>query len=226
MPHFIPIKYIGLFLFCNFSFLCFWFVQFLILHFNVLACLLLLKWPHYAIILFSGVTRPIASVRVSRCRTWNVLERHYFAKSQHHQMKHHLRHIVERSTVYQKSDAHFLVHATSGQPLESEPDAYSPKSTSNSILNALDAFYRFSRPHTVIGTVKFNYINASLTKVKCSCVLLLAFKSFSSNLIVNADKNLQKIILYFLFPPFKKKLRHKLCFWSRLWASYRFLSLQ
>nr|ACC77744.1 homogentisate phytyltransferase [Manihot esculenta] len=105
------------------------------------------------------------SVRVSGCRTWNVLERHYFAKSQHHQMKHHLRHIVERSTIYQKSDAHFLVHATSGQPLESEPDAYSPKSTSNSILNALDAFYRFSRPHTVIGTA-LSILSVSLLAVE------------------------------------------------------------
>ncbi|PON92366.1 Prenyltransferase [Trema orientale] len=45
----------------------------------------------------------------------------------------------------------FLANAT-GQPLESEPGAYTPKSVRNPIIDALDAFYRFSRPHTVIGT--------------------------------------------------------------------------
>uniref|UniRef100_A0A803LSD8 Uncharacterized protein n=1 Tax=Chenopodium quinoa TaxID=63459 RepID=A0A803LSD8_CHEQI len=49
-----------------------------------------------------------------------------------------------------------LVVACRGQSLESEPNAYEPKNIWNSIINFLDAFYRFSRPHTIIGTVKFS----------------------------------------------------------------------
>lgn len=44
----------------------------------------------------------------------------------------------------------FLVHASSEHPLESQPS----KSPWNSVHDAVDAFYRFSRPHTVIGTVR------------------------------------------------------------------------
>ena len=47
------------------------------------------------------------------------------------------------------------MNAASEQSLESDPGAYRPKSIWDSPKNALDAFYRFSRPHTVIGTVKF-----------------------------------------------------------------------
>ncbi|KAJ9162891.1 hypothetical protein P3X46_022630 [Hevea brasiliensis] len=114
----------------------------------------------------SGVTRSIASVRVARCRTWNVLERYYVAKFPLPRMNHHLRCSVERSNIYQrKKGAHFLVYTASGQPLESESDAYSPKITSNSVLNALDAFYRFSRPHTVIGTA-LSILSVSLLAVE------------------------------------------------------------
>lgn len=44
----------------------------------------------------------------------------------------------------------FQANATTGQPDE----AFDPKSKPNSFRDSLDAFYRFSRPHTVIGTVK------------------------------------------------------------------------
>ncbi|KAG2266893.1 hypothetical protein Bca4012_075630 [Brassica carinata] len=42
----------------------------------------------------------------------------------------------------------FQANATTGQP-----EAFDPKSKPNSFRDSLDAFYRFSRPHTVIGTV-------------------------------------------------------------------------
>ncbi|KAF8084146.1 hypothetical protein N665_0732s0004 [Sinapis alba] len=42
----------------------------------------------------------------------------------------------------------FQANATTGQP-----EAFEPKSKPNSFRDSLDAFYRFSRPHTVIGTV-------------------------------------------------------------------------
>lgn len=47
--------------------------------------------------------------------------------------------------------AGFVVNAASDHSLESEPS----NSPLKSVQGALDAFYRFSRPHTVIGTVMF-----------------------------------------------------------------------
>ncbi|PPS07772.1 hypothetical protein GOBAR_AA12876 [Gossypium barbadense] len=67
-------------------------------------------------------------------------------------------------SVFQKSNTKFLVNATSGHPLESEPKAY-PNTPWNSAKNALDAFYRFSRPHTVIGTA-LSIISVSLLAVE------------------------------------------------------------
>ena len=88
------------------------------------------------------------------CNSYNIVEKFYSKRFQWHIVKHHARGIQETSTAFQKSSTKFLVNATSGHPLESEPGAY-PKTTWSSVKNALDAFYRFSRPHTVIGTVKF-----------------------------------------------------------------------
>lgn len=58
-------------------------------------------------------------------------------------------------SLYQRGHSKFLVNAASEQPLESEPLSYQPKSLQGSLQDALNAFYKFSRPHTVIGTVKF-----------------------------------------------------------------------
>lgn len=99
----------------------------------------------------------VAAVGISRRRAWSILERYCV-------LKHHFRQRSERPTIYCKNDASFLVRAASGQPLESEPEAYNTKSASN-VLNALDAFYRFSRPHTVIGTA-LSIISVSLLAVK------------------------------------------------------------
>ncbi|KAJ7955802.1 Homogentisate phytyltransferase 1, chloroplastic [Quillaja saponaria] len=49
----------------------------------------------------------------------------------------------------------------SGQSFESDPGAYDSKSIWNNVKNVLDAFYRFSRPHTVIGTA-LSIISVSL----------------------------------------------------------------
>ncbi|XP_068333134.1 homogentisate phytyltransferase 1, chloroplastic-like [Pyrus communis] len=98
---------------------------------------------------FSG---SYVAVRVSRCKAWDVLERYCGAGSQQHLLKRHTIGTKEKSTFYRRRDKKFLVNATAGHPLESEPDSYNPKSIWNSIKNGVDAFYRFSRPHTVIGT--------------------------------------------------------------------------
>nr|WKR37734.1 vitamin E 2-1 [Plukenetia volubilis] len=97
----------------------------------------------------------IAAIDASRCRAWNFPERCSAVKFQL-RMKRHL---------YKKHDVSFLVHAASGQPFEYRPDTYVPKNTSKPVLNALDAFYRFSRPHTVIGTA-LSIISVSLLAVQ------------------------------------------------------------
>jgi len=63
-------------------------------------------------------------------------------------------HIVAKSTYYRRPHELSHVKATSGHPLESEPEGYTSTSTWKAILTSLNVLYRFSRPHTVIGTVK------------------------------------------------------------------------
>ncbi|KAK2646272.1 hypothetical protein Ddye_021467 [Dipteronia dyeriana] len=89
-------------------------------------------------------------VQFLRCKAWNFLERCSVVRSQWH----HDRSVEERSIFYTKKKTNFLANAAAGHPLESESEssAYKLKSTSNPVTNAFDAFYRFSRPHTVIGT--------------------------------------------------------------------------
>ncbi|RXH71562.1 hypothetical protein DVH24_018917 [Malus domestica] len=105
------------------------------------------------------------SVRVSRCRAWDILESYCGVGSQQHLFQRNTGGTKEKSTFYRGHDKKFLVNATAGNPLESEPEAYNPKSIWNSIKNAIDAFYRFSRPHTVIGTA-LSIISVSLLAVK------------------------------------------------------------
>lgn len=71
----------------------------------------------------------------------------------------------------------FQANATTGQP-----EAFDPKSKPNSFRDSLDAFYRFSRPHTVIGTVKqrssFKNQNIYGCNKKITLVLCLIFGFF------------------------------------------------
>ncbi|XVE98798.1 hypothetical protein REPUB_Repub03eG0139400 [Reevesia pubescens] len=103
-------------------------------------------------------------VQVATCNSCNIIEKFYTKRFRQHVVKHHARGIQETSTAFQKSNKKFLVNATSGHPLEAEPGAY-PKTTWNSVKNALDAFYRFSRPHTVVGTA-LSIVSVSLLAVE------------------------------------------------------------
>lgn len=58
-------------------------------------------------------------------------------------------------SLHRRGDTKYIVNAASEQPLESEPLSYQPKSLQGSLQDSLNAFYKFSRPHTVIGTVRF-----------------------------------------------------------------------
>ncbi|KAK6942444.1 UbiA prenyltransferase family [Dillenia turbinata] len=62
------------------------------------------------------------------------------------------------SAFYRRCNRTFLVNAASGHPLESGPSW-------NSLKNSLNAFYRFSRPHTVIGTA-LSILSVSLLAVE------------------------------------------------------------
>ncbi|KAB2604831.1 homogentisate phytyltransferase 1 [Pyrus ussuriensis x Pyrus communis] len=111
---------------------------------------------------FSG---SYVAAKVSRCRAWDILESYCGVGFQQHIFQQNTTDTKEKSTFYRRHDKKFLVNATAGHPLESEPEAYNPKSIWNSIKNAIDAFYRFSRPHTVIG-IALSIISVSLLAVK------------------------------------------------------------
>lgn len=72
----------------------------------------------------------------------------------------------ERYTFFQKKDNRIQVRkAASNQPFETESGALSSKNYGDSVRSFLDAFYRFSRPHTVIGTA-LSIVSVSLLAVE------------------------------------------------------------
>ncbi|KAH7544679.1 hypothetical protein FEM48_Zijuj01G0011400 [Ziziphus jujuba var. spinosa] len=107
----------------------------------------------------------LISCDVSRCRTRKMVEKYCIERSQQHLLKHHVKGIGKRSTFYQWQDKTCLVNAATGHPFESDPGAYNKKSIWYSVKNGLDAFYRFSRPHTVIGTA-LSIVSVSLLAVE------------------------------------------------------------
>ncbi|XP_028788847.1 homogentisate phytyltransferase 1, chloroplastic [Neltuma alba] len=64
-----------------------------------------------------------------------------------------------------ESDRKYVANAASEQSFESEPGAYDQKNIWHSVTGVLDAFYRFSRPHTVIGTA-LSILSVSLLAVE------------------------------------------------------------
>ncbi|XP_023537912.1 homogentisate phytyltransferase 1, chloroplastic-like [Cucurbita pepo subsp. pepo] len=72
----------------------------------------------------------------------------------------------QRHTFYQKKDNIIQVRkAASNQPFESDSEVLSSKNFDGSVKSFLDAFYRFSRPHTVIGTA-LSIVSVSLLAVE------------------------------------------------------------
>ncbi|KAL1553868.1 hypoxanthine-guanine phosphoribosyltransferase [Salvia divinorum] len=66
-----------------------------------------------------------------------------------------------RITINPKHGSKYVVNSASGHPLESEPS----KDPLDGGKHAFDAFYRFSRPHTVIGTA-LSIVSVSLLAVE------------------------------------------------------------
>lgn len=77
---------------------------------------------------------------------------------QHHvysKLRPHVRSVEDRGLLYRRRSRSYILNAaSSGHPLESEPGTLDTQWNWDTVKNSLDAFYRFSRPHTVIGTVK------------------------------------------------------------------------
>ncbi|KAF6142324.1 hypothetical protein GIB67_023349 [Kingdonia uniflora] len=101
--------------------------------------------------------------QVSSYRTWNTSEQHSFRWFQGYPMHHDASNNKDKLSNYQRPCETVLVNATSEHSFESEPE--SSKSIWKSISTAIDVFYRFSRPHTVIGTA-LSIISVSLLAVE------------------------------------------------------------
>lgn len=111
-----------------------------------------LSWvPQFVLIPVIWIIGSNFPVQISR----NGAERSYTVSFQKYLMKHGVRGIQEGCIFYKRWNTKHVVNAASGHPLESEPGTSSPEDIQKPVKNAIDAFYRFSRPHTVIGTVKF-----------------------------------------------------------------------
>lgn len=97
------------------------------------------------------------ALRASRCRTWNILEHNCALRCQSNLVRHNFGSFDDKFAFNEKRKTRLLASAASEQPIESDPGACHPQNRWKSMQNALDAFYRFSRPHTVIGTVRFKF---------------------------------------------------------------------
>lgn len=81
-------------------------------------------------------------------------------QSQSNLVRYNIGSVNEKILLSRKRNTRHVANAVSEQPME--PDSTSPQ---NSLPNALNAFYRFSRPHTVIGTA-LSIVSVSLLAVQ------------------------------------------------------------
>ncbi|KNA23057.1 hypothetical protein SOVF_027980 [Spinacia oleracea] len=105
------------------------------------------------------------SIQGSRCKEWSPLEGICSVKYQRYLVEGHTVTDQKKSILCPTNCRKRLVVACGGQPLESEPNVYDSKNLWNSVTSFLDAFYRFSRPHTVIGTT-LSIVSVSLLAVQ------------------------------------------------------------
>ncbi|KAJ1433469.1 UbiA prenyltransferase family [Sesbania bispinosa] len=99
--------------------------------------------------------------------SWNkrkIQNEYNFLRSSQPSLNYHYKGI-EGEPKYQECNRKYVVKAAPEQSFESEPHAFETKNILDSVKNSLDAFYRFSRPHTVIGTA-LSIISVSLLAVE------------------------------------------------------------
>lgn len=75
--------------------------------------------------------------------------------SSRHDLKHRYKGI-HKGTSFQECKKKYIVNAISEQSFENEPQAREAQSNWDSVKDALDAFYTFTRPYAAISAVKFN----------------------------------------------------------------------
>ncbi|KAL5974022.1 hypoxanthine-guanine phosphoribosyltransferase [Asimina triloba] len=113
---------------------------------------------------FQLIGRSIA-VRVLNRESCSTIDRYQIGVTPLFRLNQSVKSSCKKATIYQKSRLQCCASATSGHPSESEPEVISSKNFWNALLASLDAFYRFSRPHTVIGTA-IAIISVSLLAVE------------------------------------------------------------
>ncbi|GAB2224931.1 hypothetical protein Droror1_Dr00005712 [Drosera rotundifolia] len=107
----------------------------------------------------------VLNFRCSGCVAQISLGRCYSVSFKQQSGYSHLRSIHRRSTPSLRRGRSHLLVAFSGRTLDSGSDSYNLKSSWDSLKSVINAFYRFSRPHTVIGTA-LSIISVSLLAVK------------------------------------------------------------
>ncbi|XP_061360431.1 homogentisate phytyltransferase 1, chloroplastic-like [Gastrolobium bilobum] len=100
-------------------------------------------------------------IKASWYKTEKVQNEYPNVRPQQYNLKHH----YKGGSKSQECARNCVVNAASGQSFESEPQDHDSRSIWGSFKDALDAFYRFSRPHTVIGTA-LSIISVSLLAVE------------------------------------------------------------
>lgn len=101
----------------------------------------------------------------SRYAGWNIVEGYNGVSFQQHLLENGTEDGGQKSALCPRYSTKRLVVAFAGHTLETGPEAYGPKGYWNTLKNSADAFYRFSRPHTVIGTA-LSIVSVSLLAVQ------------------------------------------------------------
>ncbi|KAK4392604.1 Homogentisate phytyltransferase 1, chloroplastic [Sesamum angolense] len=128
--------------------------------------------------LCSSPSGSYVAAHVLRCKAFKNVQRLYAERLQEQRQNLMLQH-VKRSIITLNPRKHlkYIVSSASGHSLESEP----PKTPWRSVQQAVDAFYRFSRPHTVIGTenLRFYFHEQALSIISVSLLAVEKLSDFS-----------------------------------------------
>lgn len=106
----------------------------------------------------------VSNVQVPRSSTSQFAVRCCGVNIQRHIFGNHVNLVEKRIASVQRRMQKDIIATSAGQSLDSEPE-YSPRNAWNTLRNLVDAFYRFSRPHTVIGTA-LSIVSVSLLAVQ------------------------------------------------------------
>lgn len=121
------------------------------------------------------------------CKIWSIRKKSSDDLSPRKQLLiSHVARVYGTSLASGKHNAKYLARAAAEQPFESDPVIYHPKGPAKSLHNVVDAFYRFSRPHTVIGTALSIVSVSLLAAEKLSDIYQLGFFAGVSEAIVAA----------------------------------------